>query len=156
MSSIRSASSNTRKVHRDMFVTPVSRKSNNRPGVAMQTSMPFCKLIAWLFFGAPPYKQAYVNPTTEQYSRATSATCWASSRVGSKIKADGPSRGRRRGWFEMCMMPGNKNWKTGLVAVKPIELTPRVLPEPVFAMDIMSRPLRATGQEIDWMIVGWS
>ena len=54
MSSMRSASSSTRYVTRRRFVTPDSRKSMRRPGVAMTISTPRCRSPVCVRFGAPP------------------------------------------------------------------------------------------------------
>ncbi len=91
-------------------------------------------------------------------------SCWiwtASSRVGARMRAIGPSPGWRRGCLKkriqsvthapqrlqstdthalMCNMAGN---------AKEI-----VLPEPVWAIATRSRPLRAMGHDWHWMGVG--
>jgi len=55
MSSMRSASSSTRYVHRRRFVLPASRKSRSRPGVAMQISAPAPQCTITLHFQITAY-----------------------------------------------------------------------------------------------------
>ena len=53
MSSMRSASSSTRYVHRRRFVFPDSRRSSSRPGVAMQISAPAPQCNTTLYCQSP-------------------------------------------------------------------------------------------------------
>mmetsp|Transcript_26506 Transcript_26506/g.61280 ORF Transcript_26506/g.61280 Transcript_26506/m.61280 type:complete len:211 (-) Transcript_26506:545-1177(-) len=54
MSSMRSASSRHRYVTRFRFVSPWSRKSMSRPGVAMTISTPSLRSSIWARLGTPP------------------------------------------------------------------------------------------------------
>lgn len=53
------------------------------------------------------------------------------------------------------MIPGSMNWKENGKQKQLLKRTASVFPEPVLAMETMSRPLIAIGQEIDWMTVGF-
>ena len=71
---------------------------------------------------------------------ASSLICTANSRVGANTSRVGPMRGSLRVAL-MCSMPGSRK--------------PQVLPEPVLAMETMSRPWVAMGQDWAWMGVGF-
>jgi len=70
---------------------------------------------------------------------ASSLICTASSRVGASTSRVGPPRGSLRVAF-MCSMPGSRK--------------PHVLPDPVLAIDTISLPWQAMGQDWAWMGVG--
>jgi hypothetical protein len=63
--------------------------------------------------------------------------CIASSRVGARTSMIGPSPRLNSGCALMCTIPGSRNAS--------------VLPDPVSATPIMSRPESATGQPCAWI-----
>ena len=68
-------------------------------------------------------------------------TCWQSSLVGAQMSPMGPSSSFSSGWSMAWTKRGQRK--------------AAVFPEPVLAIPMMSRPLRATGMACDWMAVGW-
>lgn len=141
MSSIRSASSSTKYEHLFMLVVPLSRKSRRRPGVATAISTPRSRSRACGPLEAPPKRQVIFRPKAWQKSIETSCTCWANSRVGNRTRTDGPS----------------PRWRCGCLVIwtRAGSIKARVFPDPVLAIEMMSRPLMAIGHEIDWMTVGF-
>lgn len=91
ISSILSASSNTRYVHLLRFVSPVLRKSRSLPGVAIRISTPYLSFYFYSYLGTPPY-------THKDYIWHTCANIFAyysiyiaNSLVGAITKIIGPS-----------------------------------------------------------------
>mmetsp|Transcript_66725 Transcript_66725/g.201420 ORF Transcript_66725/g.201420 Transcript_66725/m.201420 type:complete len:292 (+) Transcript_66725:841-1716(+) len=85
MSSIRSASSRTRKFTPSMLITPRSRKSSRRPGVQMAISQPSAMDCNWGIASAPPYIEQTRQAERKQRRLASKVICWHSSRVGARI-----------------------------------------------------------------------
>lgn len=124
MSSIRSASSSTRRETCLKSILFISRMSLSRPGVATTISVPRSSSFNWWTLGAPPYKhwneivdryllqeskefkwEMFIYQLTVQETladrpnfSASSCICVASSRVGDKTTTVGPFWGllRRR------------------------------------------------------------
>jgi len=140
MSSILSASSSTRYVHRRKLVIPRSKKSINRPGVAITISTPRSRSRACGPFGAPPNTQVLRTYVEKPKSWATLCICWANSRVGARTKAMGPSPRVSLSWLLMWTIAGS--------------IYANVLPEPVCAIPTISRPLIAMGHPCAWIEVG--
>mmetsp|Transcript_61783 Transcript_61783/g.110009 ORF Transcript_61783/g.110009 Transcript_61783/m.110009 type:complete len:220 (+) Transcript_61783:1338-1997(+) len=135
MSSILSASSRTRYVTRRRLVVRVPRKSWSRPGEAITTSTPELSSRCCGPRGVPPNIQA--ERSRLLYLSNSSWICCASSRVGVKNSAIGPSPRFSGGCASTCIMHGRRNVI--------------VLPEPVSATPTTSRPDRAAGQPWHWM-----
>mmetsp|Transcript_22562 Transcript_22562/g.53608 ORF Transcript_22562/g.53608 Transcript_22562/m.53608 type:complete len:215 (-) Transcript_22562:2-646(-) len=140
MSSMRSASSNTRYDTCPRLIWLLSRKSFSRPGVAMTACAPLRRSRSCPPLGAPPY--THVDMMLELWPNLTVSSwiCVASSRVGASTRMIGPWRGSLRGPLFTCWNPGKRN--------------PSVLPEPVFATPTQSRPCSAAGHVCDCTIEG--
>ena len=89
MSSMRSASSITRIFTSDSRIEPRSNMSISRPGVAISTSTPRISTSRWSVMLSPPMTSAWVSFRYLPYWTKFSATCNASSRVGSRIRLRG-------------------------------------------------------------------
>ncbi len=113
--------------------------SSNRPGVAISTSTPRISTSFWSDMLSPPMIRAWVSFRYLPYWTKFSATCSASSRVGSRIRL----RGMRARAREPDRMSSNGRVK------------PAVLPVPVCAVPITSRPIRTNGIACSWIGVGW-
>mmetsp|Transcript_21523 Transcript_21523/g.64392 ORF Transcript_21523/g.64392 Transcript_21523/m.64392 type:complete len:326 (-) Transcript_21523:804-1781(-) len=124
-----------------------ARKSLKRPGVATTQCTPRRRQASsWSRLGSPPI--AHDDRSSRERSRSrkkaqTSCVCRASSREGHSTKPTGPSPGRRGRRFSRS----SARMTSGTVKAM-------VLPEPVKAMPIMSRPESATGMPWTWMGVG--
>mmetsp|Transcript_50320 Transcript_50320/g.89885 ORF Transcript_50320/g.89885 Transcript_50320/m.89885 type:complete len:284 (+) Transcript_50320:520-1371(+) len=145
-SSIWSASSSTSIVTRSMGTTPVVAKSIRRPGVATTISQPLTSFAPWRYLLAPPSCPPYATPTwtprgSWNFSNSLSI-CKTSSRVGARIKQTGPMPIFEGGWAFTCLNTGNPK--------------PRVLPLPVCARPIVSRPDKTIGQATFWIGLGCS
>mmetsp|Transcript_20747 Transcript_20747/g.46194 ORF Transcript_20747/g.46194 Transcript_20747/m.46194 type:complete len:230 (+) Transcript_20747:573-1262(+) len=141
ISSMRSASSRTRNMISARLTTRISSRSLSLPGVAISTSTPAWILRICNDFGAPPYAQTERMLDVRPNFTDSSSIWQASSRVGASTRMAGEPRLRP---------PANaaiSKWNAG-------SRKPQVLPEPVFATVIMSRPARAMGQESAWVGVG--
>ena len=111
-----------------------------RPGVAITISTPFLRSRICGPLGAPPYRQVHLILEEAPNFRDSSRICTASSRVGAIVSTMGPSPGLRYGCALMCTIAGSMNAS--------------VLPEPVDARPIMSRPRSAIGHPCAWIGVG--
>ncbi len=115
-------------------------RSFRRPGVAT-IMCAVLSAVRWASLGTPPYTQ-----TVEREAGVASCSIWvwiwtASSRVGETMTA----------------LAGEWDFGTsGDEVMERMQGTPkaRVLPEPVSATPITSRPERRKGQAADWMGVG--
>mmetsp|Transcript_43112 Transcript_43112/g.126763 ORF Transcript_43112/g.126763 Transcript_43112/m.126763 type:complete len:442 (-) Transcript_43112:40-1365(-) len=141
MSSIRSASSSTRKR------TPLSSsvwsrmKSVSRPGVATTRSSRrprrvICRCCMWR--GWPPKRHMVDAPNAFASGFASASICCASSRVGAITTASGPTA---PGFDRRATIASHSSGMR-----KPI-----VLPEPVCAIPIRSRPTSEMGRDCAWM-----
>mmetsp|Transcript_8258 Transcript_8258/g.27087 ORF Transcript_8258/g.27087 Transcript_8258/m.27087 type:complete len:243 (+) Transcript_8258:163-891(+) len=134
-----SASSRTSRVVLRTTATWASSMSSRRPQVATSSareepsSSDTCSSR-----GPPPYTAAARSPPLTRCSeRATDSVCTASSRVGTRTSARGPSPGRvGRLCAAACAKAGSRYAS--------------VLPEPVGARQSRSRPARATGYTCAW------
>ena len=95
MSSIRSASSITKSSQPLSRILPRSNRSISRPGVAISTSTPSDSAFNWSPICTPPISSAILRSWFLPYFSKFSATCAASSRVGSRISERGISARRR-------------------------------------------------------------
>src|SRR2546426_619873 len=137
MSSIRSASSSTSTSSREKSTCPRSMWSRRRPGVATTMSAPCFSARVCGSIPTPPYTAAAVTRTCRPYVRALCNTCSASSRVGTRISAR-----------SACpLSPPASRWRIG-------SMNAAVLPVPVWAEPIRSRPARASGIASCWIGVG--
>mmetsp|Transcript_2379 Transcript_2379/g.5333 ORF Transcript_2379/g.5333 Transcript_2379/m.5333 type:complete len:246 (-) Transcript_2379:378-1115(-) len=91
MSSMRSASSNTRYTHLPILQEPSLRKSFNRPGVATTQCGPLWSERTCGCRGAPPKTQAVLMAAGLPNRSLSSKICWHSSRVGAMTNMDGPA-----------------------------------------------------------------
>ena len=89
MSSIRSASSMTSRLQPLSMILPRPNRSISRPGVAISTSTPFSSALTWSPICTPPISSAIESLWYLPYFSKFSATCAASSRVGSRISERG-------------------------------------------------------------------
>ncbi len=138
MSSMRSASSITSRSQPVSRILPRSNRSIRRPGVAMSTSTPPSSALTWSPICTPPISSAILRSWFLPYFSKFSATCMASSRVGSRISERG-MRARRRPLARMSIIGSTKL---------------AVLPVPVWAMAIRSRIISTWGIASAWMGVG--
>ena len=138
MSSIRSASSMTRILVSVSNSPPRSNRSIRRPGVAIRTSTPFIRASFWSDRLSPPISRAWFSLRYLPYRTKFSATCSASSRVGSRIRLRG-MRARARLPERMSSIGSTKE---------------AVLPVPVCAQPSTSRPIRTEGIACAWIGVG--
>mmetsp|Transcript_7803 Transcript_7803/g.12174 ORF Transcript_7803/g.12174 Transcript_7803/m.12174 type:complete len:222 (-) Transcript_7803:251-916(-) len=110
-----------------------SRWSSSRPGVATRMSgVRRLKLDTSLVIFVPP--NTTCNPRSWNFSSclASSAICWASSRVGEMTSAETRPRRAAAGAAKMRSIAGRRK--------------PRVLPVPVLAFASTSLPCRETGR----------
>ena len=134
MSSIRSASSRTRIRTRLRSTSLRCARSSSRPGVAIRiwafgTALPCSPMLT------PPYASATRSPLARAMSSVSSATCDASSRVGTRTRAAGfASSGLMRSTIGIAK--------------------PSVLPEPVCDFARTSWPSIALGSTSDWIANG--
>ena len=140
MSSIRSASSMTSNSQPLRRILPRSKRSINRPGVAISTSTPFSNALIWSPIETPPISSAIDSLWFTPYFSKFSATCAASSRVGSRIRLRG-IRARPRPCAKISIIGSTKD---------------AVFPVPVWAMPIISRIIRTDGIACAWIGVGVS
>ena len=138
MSSMRSASSITSRRVSVSSSPPRSNMSISRPGVAISTSTPRISRSFWSDMLSPPMISAWVSFRYLPYCRKFSATCSASSRVGSRI--------RLRGMRARARLPDRMS-SIGRV-------NPAVLPVPVCAQPSRSRPISTQGIAWRWIGVG--
>mmetsp|Transcript_19650 Transcript_19650/g.58284 ORF Transcript_19650/g.58284 Transcript_19650/m.58284 type:complete len:201 (-) Transcript_19650:1463-2065(-) len=145
MSNMRSASSSTRYVtRRRLVILPLAVVSRSimRPGVHTMISVPRFRSEIWLATPEPPNTGTHVRPSGLPNFLISFAICCTSSRVGASTSATGPSPSASGGWSLTCRIIGNTN--------------PSVLPEPVFAMPMQSRPLMMMGKACAWIASGLS
>mmetsp|Transcript_2798 Transcript_2798/g.8433 ORF Transcript_2798/g.8433 Transcript_2798/m.8433 type:complete len:480 (-) Transcript_2798:3-1442(-) len=148
---IRSPSSRQKKRHRSRLRSPRASRSLSRPGVATTMCVPCCRRSATCWrLSIPPIarvvrrrgKRESLRSASQKYS-TTSSVCFMSSREGPRMTPNGPSPPMR-----------------GVLSSSPRAMSTMgsekvsVLPLPVNAMPIMSRPLSATGRPWIWMGVG--
>mmetsp|Transcript_3839 Transcript_3839/g.9611 ORF Transcript_3839/g.9611 Transcript_3839/m.9611 type:complete len:289 (-) Transcript_3839:400-1266(-) len=140
MSNMRSASSMTRYVTRLRFVIlplDVTSRSIMRPGVHATTSTPLFSSEIWLATPLPPNTAVHSIPMGLANFLISLLICCTSSRVGAMMRAMGPSPWARGGWSLTCRSMGSTNAS--------------VLPLPVLAMPMQSRPLMMQGRACAWM-----
>ena len=140
MSSIRSASSMTSRLQSLSMILPRPNRSIRRPGVAISTSTPFASALTWSPICTPPMSKAIESGWYLPYFSKFSATCIASSRVGSRISERG-IRARLRPSCKISIIGSTK---------------PAVLPVPVWAMPMRSLPISTDGIAARWIGVGSS
>ena len=138
MSSMRSASSMTSTLQSASRMRPRSNRSSSRPGVAISTSTPFSSTSRWSFMLSPPISRACTRLRYLPYFTKFSATCSASSRVGSRIRLRG---------MRALARPEARMSSIGRVK-------PAVLPVPVWAQPSTSRPISTMGMAASWIGVG--
>ncbi len=138
MSSMRSASSITSRSQPVSRILPRSNRSISRPGVAISTSTPSSSALTWSPICTPPISSAILRSWLVPYFSKFSATCIASSRVGSRISERG-MRARRRPWLRMSIIGSTKL---------------AVLPVPVCAIAIRSFIIWTCGIACAWIGVG--
>ena len=138
MSSMRSASSMTSIEQPVSRILPRPNRSIRRPGVAISTSTPFSSALIWSPIDTPPISRAIESLWPAPYFSKFSATCAASSRVGSRMRLRG-MRARLRPCARMSIIGSTKA---------------AVLPVPVCAMPIRSRIMRTLGIACAWIGVG--
>ena len=132
-SAMRSASSTATTRTPSRPTAPRRMRSIRRPGVATSTSTPRRNSLICGSIGAPPYTTPTRRPTAAP-SGCSSAVIWAaSSRVGARTR---PAGCRELPW------PA----RTSIGMPKAI-----VLPEPVSALPVTSRPARASLIVSAWM-----
>mmetsp|Transcript_4574 Transcript_4574/g.9627 ORF Transcript_4574/g.9627 Transcript_4574/m.9627 type:complete len:281 (-) Transcript_4574:712-1554(-) len=135
MDNIRSASSRMRyRTDRRLKPLVFSRWSTSRPGVATTMCGRFARATAWDTMSTPPTTQTVEHPT-ELPSAFTTSWIWkASSRVGARMTAKSRCGLLRRAW-----RMGRANAP--------------VLPLPVSARPMTSRPASECGSELAWIAV---
>ena len=101
-------------------------RSMSRPGQAITISAPFLTSLTWPYCETPPKTQANGRFACFAYLRTFSAVCAASSRVGERTSARGWPMWRGRRTLTRRFRIGSMN--------------AAVLPVPVWAMPIRSRP----------------
>ena len=138
MSNMRSASSMISSSQPDSSSLPRSEWSSRRPGVAISTSTPRRSLAFWSSNETPPMIRATLSLWFLPYFSKLSATCAASSRVGSRMSVRG-MRARARPFSSIVSIGSTKA---------------AVLPVPVCAMPSTSRCARTWGIACSWMGVG--
>ena len=130
---MRSASSSTRVFRPDRSRLPRSRWSWMRPGVPTTRWVPRASDSAWGRAAAPPHRVRILMLAIWRASRRSSCATWsASSRVGHTSSACGV----KRAGSSFCSTPRPKA---------------AVLPLPVLACAMRSRPSRISGRLCAWM-----
>ena len=135
-SSIRSASSSTAKATSDSFSSPRPIRSITRPGVPTTTCAPRLILSTCGPIGRPPTITTVFTRPPESFFISWE-TCSASSRVGARI----------RPW----MTRRSRSSFSSIGSVKAA-----VLPVPVRAWPLQSRPASASGRNAAWILLGRS
>mmetsp|Transcript_1643 Transcript_1643/g.3614 ORF Transcript_1643/g.3614 Transcript_1643/m.3614 type:complete len:271 (-) Transcript_1643:382-1194(-) len=135
MSNILSASSSTKNETASSRTCLPSRKSFNRPGVAITTVAP-CRISeSWGPFGAPPYTQAVFSPEDWKNFLVSSWIWVDSSRVGAMTTTL-----MSRAYPPVCSIRRVAG-----------TMKPRVFPLPVLATPIRSYPFITMGQAWAWI-----
>ena len=137
-----SASSSTEISMPASVQAPRSSRSISRPGVATTMSTPSRSRPICRGYGTPPYTVVTLTPTDRPSGVSTSATCWASSRVGTST--------RPRGAWPTAR-PGPPDPASRASMGSP---NASVLPEPVCARPSTSRPSIASGSARAWIANG--
>mmetsp|Transcript_30873 Transcript_30873/g.73528 ORF Transcript_30873/g.73528 Transcript_30873/m.73528 type:complete len:336 (+) Transcript_30873:492-1499(+) len=146
---MRSASSRQRYLQQSRFIRFLCRRSLRRPGVATMMWQPSRRTSVCVLTSTPPIASSVrtsgkpASRRTSQYPSMTWLVCLASSRDGQMTIPTGPSplaSGIRCSSWMASITSGSENTS--------------VLPEPVKAMPIMSRPDRTTGRPCTWIGVG--
>mmetsp|Transcript_17081 Transcript_17081/g.59917 ORF Transcript_17081/g.59917 Transcript_17081/m.59917 type:complete len:277 (-) Transcript_17081:275-1105(-) len=137
MSSMRSASSSTRCTTLRRLTRPRSTRSTRRPGVATTMSQPRSSSRICVRMSAPPYTTQAWMPVRYVNLRASSKICDASSRVGATM--------RQLGYALRRPPSGTGSAPTVIIFWMTGNRKPPVLPDPVCAHAIMSRPARPIG-----------
>mmetsp|Transcript_2986 Transcript_2986/g.6776 ORF Transcript_2986/g.6776 Transcript_2986/m.6776 type:complete len:411 (+) Transcript_2986:268-1500(+) len=152
MSSMRSASSSTRKRTLRSETRPRSTMSFSRPGVATRTSQPRSSSRICAPKGVPPYATHTRRPVRKANFFDSSKICTASSRVGASASArmaTGSSREPR--WPAVpAAEPASR------ILLRMGSMKASVLPEPVCATEMTSIPQSAIGTECACTGVGTS
>ena len=137
MSSILSASSSTTCLTLVRRRLPPSMRSMTRPGVPTSTSTPPRSAPCCGKSPTPPYTHSVTRRTSRL--EKSSPTCLASSRVGASTSA----RGARPRASLAALSPRRRSMMGSAKA--------SVLPEPVRALAIMSRPASSRAKDCAWM-----
>ncbi len=135
MSSMRSASSSTRICTWERSTAFWFMRSMRRPGVAMSTSTPRASRSIWGSIFTPPTTLATRRPRVLAMTPQTSWICMASSRVGVMTSMAGAFLRSAR-------------------ASRSSDGSEKVLPVPVLAAAIMSRPSSTSGMDCSCTGVG--
>ena len=135
ISSILSASSSTTNSVQGKLRKPWFMRSSTRPGVATTTCAPPCRALTWGTMSSPPTMKAVLIPRTAPSSASTVWTWSQSSRVG---QSTSPSTLERAGSMRAIMGAPKA----------------RVLPVPVSALAITSRPSSTGPMAMAWIGVG--
>ena len=139
-SSIWSASSNTRNCVSSRRTAPRSIRSSKRPGVATRIEVPFSRRRLWPVIPAPPTTRTVLRCEPEENADKLSAICFASSRVGARISA---------------RVVFGEGFSPFFISASSIgRPKAAVLPVPVWARPITSRPFIACGIACAWIGVG--
>ncbi len=140
MSSIWSASSSTRYCAVFSITARRSVRSSRRPGVATRMSVPRARCLIWELIDCPPTTEETQIFVPFTYSRRLSAIWFTSSRVGARMRARTDF-----GWGRSSSPISRSTSGRPKAAV---------LPVPVCASPITSRPSRTTGMALSWIGVG--
>mmetsp|Transcript_124 Transcript_124/g.372 ORF Transcript_124/g.372 Transcript_124/m.372 type:complete len:296 (-) Transcript_124:411-1298(-) len=140
MFNMRSASSSTKNVHRRKLQPFILTMSISRPGVAITISLPFFISLNCWNLDRPPANVVLRKRKALLNLYASFSICMASSRVGHNTSPIGPSSFCSADWSAQCTNIGIK-YAT-------------VLPLPVSAIPITSRPHNPAGMACDWIGVG--
>ncbi|MPM87861.1 hypothetical protein SDC9_134961 [bioreactor metagenome] len=138
MSAISSASSSTETRISDRSAAPWSIRSISRPGVATITSTPRDSARRCGSYDMPPATSRDRMPSARASGDSTSATCIASSRVGSRMIACG-----------LRTLPSGSTVSRSRVSSGRVK--PSVLPDPVRPRPSTSLPAIASGMEACWI-----
>ena len=136
-SAMRSASSRMATEILSRLTSSAFMRSMRRNGVATMSSTPFSSSSICLSREAPPYTASTFMPQALAMGSRTSATCNASSRVGTSTR---PCGKRGAAFFAMRESAGTPK--------------ARVFPLPVRARPHTSWPFMATGMASVWMANG--
>mmetsp|Transcript_4212 Transcript_4212/g.17323 ORF Transcript_4212/g.17323 Transcript_4212/m.17323 type:complete len:208 (+) Transcript_4212:3619-4242(+) len=145
MSNMRSASSSTMYVTRRRLVirpAPVVSTSIIRPGVHATISHPRLSSPICAATPLPPYTETATKPAARPNFLQSLPICVTNSRVGPMIMPIGPSPLSMGRWSLTCLSMGNTY--------------DSVLPDPVFATPMQSRPDMITGSAWHWIGIGLS
>mmetsp|Transcript_18335 Transcript_18335/g.36888 ORF Transcript_18335/g.36888 Transcript_18335/m.36888 type:complete len:260 (+) Transcript_18335:919-1698(+) len=143
MSNMRSASSKTKYETNLSSTTSESAKSMRRPGVPTKRCTPFFKCDCCVHLLPPPYTHATRTAELLKIFWASSEICTANSRVGAKTSAEVVIHD----CFRQSDTAAPRLTAKGIRKAK-------VLPLPVCAKPITSRPMTTNGMACAWIGIG--